>query len=301
LNQENKIGLSIVIPVYNEDYAIRSALESLRKFLMSVMQESDFEIILVDDGSTDETAAKASTVSGVQVIKRPKNLGYGAAIKTGVRKARFDWVLIMDGDGQHSPEPIVDFLEAVKKGYDMVIGARQKKSHTLWHREPGKQVIKLAANLLADEKIPDLNSGMRIFNKQIFTRYESIYPNGFSITTTMTLAFMGDGYAVKFIPITTLPREGRKSNVRFVRDGINALVLVIRTISLFNPLRIFLPVGLGISVFGAVYSIYNIIGYNRPSRTAVILVVVGVLIFFFGILADQLALLRKQQSNDRIL
>jgi glycosyltransferase involved in cell wall biosynthesis len=297
---KSKIGLSVILPAFNEEAAIGQTLESLRNSLLSMFDENNFEIILVDDGSTDRTAENAFAVSGVQVIRRPKNLGYGAAIKAGVRHAKFDWIFLMDADGQHTPEFINDFYQSIEEGYDMAIGARQKESHTLWHREPGKQLLKLVANFLSDEKIPDLNSGMRIFNKRIFTKYEPLYPNGFSITTTMTLAFIGDGYAVKFIPITTLSRVGRKSNVKIIRDGLNVMILILRTISLFNPLRIFLPAGSLLTIVGVAYSINNIILYSRPSRTAIILIIVGVLIFFFGVLADQIALLRKQRDNNRL-
>jgi len=299
LNQKNKICFSVVIPTYNEEAPIGHVLESLRDFLLSFLTEEDFEIIVVDDGSTDATAKNASAVSGVRVIRRPKNMGYGATIKTGIRNAKFEWIFLMDGDGQHKPESINDFLQAIEEGYDMAIGAREKRSYTLWYRELGKKLMKIVANLLADEKIPDLNSEMRVFNKKVFTKYEPLYPNGFSITTAMTLAFMGDGYTVKFIPITTLPRVGRKSNVKIIRDGLNTLIIILRAISLFNPLRVFIPTSVAIGLLCIVYSIFGFMIASRIPRTSIILIVVSVLIFLFGILADQLALLRKQHTSDQ--
>ena len=291
------VKFSVVIPAYNEEAAIENTLRSCIEHLSS-LDSGDYEIIMVDDGSTDATSAKAANFKEVKVLSLPRNLGYGAAVKSGVRAAKFDWILILDGDGQHNAESLAGFLDSVREGYDMVIGARQEGSHKSWVREPGKKLLGIVANFLSDEKIPDLNSGMRIFKKSIFYRYEPLYPNGFSISTTLTLAFIGDGYSVKFIPITTRRRVGRHSNVRIMRDGFNTLIMILRTISLFNPLRVFIPASILSFSLGFLHALINIIWLGRLSNTSIILIVAAIILFLFGILADQLALLRRQMWNN---
>ena len=289
----------MILKIQATEYRVIESLLGPLSESLSSLSPDDYEIIVVDDGSTDGTSVKAQNFEGIKVLRLPKNLGYGAAVKSGVRASRFDWILIMDGDGQHRPEFLDDFFAAVREGYDMAVGARQEGSHRNWVREPGKQLLKIAANFLADEKIPDLNSGMRIFKKDIFLKYEALYPNGFSISTTMTLAFLGDGYAVKYIPIRTLKRVGRKSNVRMFRDGINTLVMILRTISLFNPLRVFIPTSLVSLAIGFSHAVVNVTYYGRISNTTIIFTVAAALFCLFGILADQLALLRRQQGSNK--
>jgi len=296
MEESSTIRFSLVIPAYNEEEAVEGTLRSVSDRLSSYPAD-DYEILFVDDGSTDKTVEKAESFPGVKVIRLPRNLGYGAAIKAGVRSSRFDWVMIMDSDGQHSLEFLDGFLEAARQGYVMAVGARKEGSHKQWFREPGKWLLRFFANMLADVKIPDLNSGMRLFKKSIFYKYEPLYPNGFSISTSMTLAFIGDGYPVKFVPIKALKRVGRQSNVRMLRDGFNTLVTIVRTISLFNPLRIFIPASLFTLTVGFTHALLNVLEYGRISNTSIVFSVASVLLFLFGVLADQIALLRRQHGN----
>ena len=291
-----KPDISIVIPAYNEEEGIVLTLQHLKKKLAEMSALSEYEIIVVDDGSDDRTGDIARSFDCVKVISQPHNMGYGAAIKAGVRAAKFGWILTLDSDGQHRLNELGPFIEAQNQGYDLIIGSRQKKSHKLWVRQPGKELMRITANYLADEKIPDLNSGMRLFKKSVFLRFMPLYPNGFSISTTVTLAFLGDGYGVKFVPIATYERVGRKSNVHIVKDGFNAIIMIMRAISLFNPLRVFIPASIICAAFGIYMTVSNLIQYGRVPNTGVVMMLASLLIFLFGILADQFSLLRRQHS-----
>ena len=296
MSDKKNIKFSIIVPAFNEGNSVKNILEDLASYLESNFSRDRYEILVVDDGSTDSTFERAGSVEGVKVYRQPMNLGYGAAIKRGVREAAFDWIFLMDSDGQHKVENLDEFIGKAEEGYLLVIGARKKNSHSLWWRQPGKRLINTIANLLSDVPILDINSGMRLLRKDVFLRYEAIYPNGFSITTTMTLAVAGDGFPMAFVPITTYPREGRSSNVSFIKDGINTLVNVVRAISLFNPLRVFIPSSLVCLALGLYYGITNILNLGRLSRTSIVCLMIGALLFLFGILADQLALLRRQHG-----
>jgi glycosyltransferase involved in cell wall biosynthesis len=289
-------GVSIIVPAYNEEEEIGSTLQRFLQSLSCVSSCPQYEVIVVDDGSKDKTADIARLFDDVKVICRPHNMGYGAAIKTGVKSAKYEWILTLDGDGQHRPGDINLFFEAQNEGYDLIIGSRQQGSHKAWTRQPGKELMRIVANYLADEKIPDVNSGMRLFKKNIFFEFMPLYPNGFSLSTTMTLAFLDDGYSVKFVPITTYKRVGGKSNVHILRDGFNAIIMIMRAVSLFNPLRVFIPASVICGVFGSSMTLYNIIRYGRVPNTGVLMLLGALLIFLFGILADQFSLLRRQHS-----
>lgn len=171
--------VSIIVPAYNEEDGISLTLQHLKEYLLGISCVNEYEIIVVDDGSCDKTADNANLFDGVKVICQPQNMGYGAAIKAGVRAAKYEWILTLDSDGQHSPEDLHFLFEAQREGYDLIIGSRQKESHKLWIRRPGKELMRITANYLADKKIPDLNSGMRLFKKNVFLVFMPLYPNGF--------------------------------------------------------------------------------------------------------------------------
>jgi glycosyltransferase involved in cell wall biosynthesis len=287
-----KPQLSIIIPAYNEDAIIGPVLERL----MSRYAEEHYEVIVVDDGSTDGTSDIAKA-TGASVIRHHCNKGYGAAIKTGVRKAKADIVLIMDADGQHNPDDIQNLMSFMDE-YDMVVGARQKGSHFTLGRRPWKMLLGAVANYLAERNIPDLNSGFRAIKKQRVLEFMHILPNGFSFSTTITLALLKAGYDVKYTAIRTLEREGRRSSVNFARDGARTIMLIIRTIVLFDPLRVFAPVSVLLFLIGFPFAIYGIVRYRSVPATSVIIVLSSILIFLFGVLADQVSALRRQVSDE---
>lgn len=204
--------VSIVIPVYNEEKSILELVNRLKKF------EYSNEIIVVDDGSTDNTYELIKD-AGIKVIRHPYNKGYGAALKTGIRNSNSDIVLFMDADGQHKPEDVKTILEHMDT-YDMVVGKRTKASKVSLLRRCGKKILKIVANYLSGREIPDLNSGFRAIRKDVVKEFMHILPNSFSFTTTITLACFLAGYSVHYVPIDAPERMG-KSKIKPFRDGFN--------------------------------------------------------------------------------
>lgn len=283
-----RAGVSIVVPAYNEEKGIGPVLERLQQ----VMVDSGltYQIIVVDDGSTDNTAEIASQFP-VRLIRHSTNKGYGAALKTGVRAATHDIIITMDSDGQHDPADIPRFVELMKT-HDIVIGARTKQSHAPFLRRPGKWFLGVVANYLAGVRIPDYNSGFRAFRREVFMRFAHFLPNGFSFSTTLTLAVLKEGYDIAWPPITVSPRVGT-STVNLVKDGYNILLLILRTIVLFDPLKVFMPPSLALGLFGILFSAYGLIRFRAFPESGVLLVVTAIFLFFFGILADQISALRR--------
>ncbi len=277
--------VTVVIPAYNEEGALPALLDDL------AAPPEGYEVIVVDDGSNDRTREILKS-RGIPVISHPYNLGYGAALKTGIRRAGGEIVAIMDADGQHRLADVAG-LAARIGDYEMVVGARTRGSQTSPLRKPFKAILGWVANYLSGTKIPDLNSGLRIFRREAVQEFLPILPNGFSFSTTITLAFLTAGYPIAWVPITAAAREGRPSNVRVVVDGFNSVMLIIRTIALFNPLRVFLPVAFFLLALGGAYLVEELIRTQRIPGGAVLIVLAGIFTFFFGILADQISLIRK--------
>lgn len=281
-------ALSVVIPAYREAAAIAEVVRETGTALAGI----EHEILVVDDGSDDDTAAQARA-AGARVIDHPMNKGYGASLKTGIRFARYEWIALLDGDGQHDPRDLLKLMDAMDERYDMVIGARDAASFQYASRLPGKRFLQWFAAFLVGERPADVNSGMRLFRKADVLPLFPLLPNGFSFTTTQTLAMLKDAFRVGAVPITTRRREGEPSTVRF-RDGLAAALLIIRIAALFNPLKVFMPISGALMILGAGYAGVNIALHelNIPDG-AQLLVIAGVVIFCFGILADQLASIRR--------
>lgn len=290
----NSKTVSIIIPAYNVEGSISTVLEGLRAW------RDRAEIIVIDDGSTDRTAEIAER-AGVRVIRHRVNKGYGAALKTGIRAAQGDVIVMMDSDGEHNATYIQALLDAMPDN-EMVVGARSKGSHAPLLRRPGKWILGKVANYLAETNIPDLNSGLRAFRKDIVLRFMPILPNGFSFTTTLTLALFKEGYNIAYVPITTTPRVG-KSTVDPIRDGINTLMLIIRIIALFDPIKVFLPMSIALFLIGVVYwiasGVYRYVSNIVPAfhipTGAMLMMLSAVIVFMFGILADQVSAMRRER------
>jgi glycosyltransferase involved in cell wall biosynthesis len=288
--------VSIIIPAYNEQDSIGPVLKALDHW------RDRAEVIVVDDGSTDRTAEIAER-EGIRVLRHRRNKGYGAALKTGLRAASGDVVVMMDADSEHSAGQIALLLDCFDDN-DMVVGARAKGSHAPLLRRPGKWVLSQVANYLAQTRIPDLNSGFRAVRRDVALRFLHILPNGFSFTTTLTLALFKEGYNVAYVPITTRARVG-KSTVNPIRDGLNTVMLIVRVVALFDPLKVFLPASLALFLLGAAYWIGSILYRSQQPNLmsaaihipsgAVILLVSGVIVLMFGILADQISAIRREK------
>ena len=277
--------VSIIIPCYNEEESIGGVLQDIKDL------GKDYEIIVVDDGSTDNTQDILVGVKGVEVIRHPYNKGYGAALKTGIRKAKSNIILTMDSDGQHAPEDILKLLDNID-GFDMVTGIRKNATFSLF-RKPAKKLLNLIGGFLVGKCIPDINCGFRVFKKDKVLEFMSIIPNGFSFTVTTLLAFLKSAYDVKYVPIGCKKRIGRTSNVEFFKDGLQTLLLIVRVIVLFNPLKIFVPISIFLFTIGTIYALtYIILIFHIPTGAS-LLILSSFIIFSFGILADQISAIRR--------
>jgi glycosyltransferase involved in cell wall biosynthesis len=286
---------TIVVPAYNEAEGLPEVLAGL----IHARGERPWEILVIDDGSTDATSAAAEQLreKRVQVIRHPVNRGYGAALRTGIRAATHPIVVTFDADGQHDPADVERLIAALGDAA-MVVGARKRGSHRDWPRAPGKAVLGVTSNFLVGQRIPDLNSGLRVFRREVIMKYLHLLPDGFSASTTSTIALLKRGHAVAWVPIRTRVRTGR-SMVRPWRHGPGALLLALRLITLFDPLRVFLPPALllmgGGTLTGAYYFVYAPSGIGGVSTGSLLLYLTGVILFFSGLLADQLSALRLER------
>ncbi|MBL7156557.1 MAG: glycosyltransferase family 2 protein [Candidatus Omnitrophica bacterium] len=275
--------VSIIIPVYNEEKSINGILSQLIKLY------PDFEIIVIDDGSRDDTYKLIQNFN-VKNIRHSFNKGYGASIKTGIRAARGSFICTLDGDGQHDPEDIRKFLEEMNN-YDMVVGERECRFKESALYSFGKKIINSTANYLSRTRIPDLNSGFRLIKKDIVMKYMHLLPNGFSLSTTLTIALLRDGYNIKYVPISASKRFGKSKVTLF--DGMQAFLLVIRLMTIFSPLKLFLPAAFLTFLGGAFLLVYDIIHSNIQDITLLI-IFSGILIFFLGLIVDQMAHIRRE-------
>ena len=281
---------TIVIPAFNEEDVIRISLDRIVEEELHLRHE----IIIVDDGSDDRTHEIISEYP-VKVLRHHVNKGYGAALKTGIRHAEGDRVIMMDSDGQHDPRYIAE-IEKLLDNCDMVIGERSSTSFQVKRRKAGKRLIKRIGEYLVGQKLPDYNSGFRGFRKDIIESMLHLMPNGFSFSTTSTLAFIKEGYNVGTLPIEVSQRQGRKSNVKTVRDGSKTILLLFRIIMLFNPLKVFFPASVISFLAGVVFGIAGYIVYDRFSNGAVVLTMLGMFLFFIGLVADQISIMNRRKQ-----
>lgn len=277
-------GVSIIIPAYNEVDALQSVLESL----MEVFGKRgwNYEIIVVNDGSTDASADVLGQYKSMcQVVEHPRNRGYGAALKSGIRISKFDILVIIDADGSY-PSDAIPTLLAQMNDKHMVVAARAGEDVNIpFVRKPAKWIIGKLANYVSSTEIPDLNSGLRVMDRSIVADYLHILPDGFSFTATITLAMLADGYQVSYVPINYAKRLG-KSKIRPIRDTLNFIQLILRTVLYFEPLKVFLP--LAVSFFGLSLLLLLYRAFYRGSFgvTIVLLCVTGVQLLAIGSLAD---------------
>ncbi len=296
---EKNMKISAIIPSYNEEMAVSESVNNLIHYLSQIKNEReiiDYEIIVIDDASTDRTNEILQKIHGIKIITHPYNKGYGASLKTGVKHSQCEWLLFFDADGQHKPEYIKEFLKYANQ-YDMIIGSRQGYKGPFW-RQPGKKLIHWIANYLAGRKIPDLNCGLRLLKRECFLRFNHILPDGFSLSTTTTLAFFKEGLNVKYVPVTINKRTGRSSLK--VTDGFKTLMLTVRLIMLFSPLKIFVPIAIIGFIASFLWAGYNLINSNFAtiSKSSGFIFVASLLIFLFGLLADQVAAIRRELKRN---
>ena len=276
-------SVSVVIPAMNEAGAIAEVITRLRT------AAPWREIVVVDDGSSDRTAEDARA-AGARVIRHPYNKGNGAAVKTGIRNATGEYVLIVDADGQHSPDDARRLVERLGE-YDLVIGARAPSSQATVGRRSGNALLNALAGYLSGRPIPDLTSGFRAARRDCLREFLHLLPNGFSTPTTTTLAFIRAGYNVAFEPIEARQRTGQ-SKIRFARDGARFFLILLKIITLFSPLRIFMPVSVLAFGVGTAYGLVNFAVDGRIPNGAVVLILFAVIVFLVGLVSEQVAALR---------
>ena len=276
-------SVSVVIPACNEAGAIADVVRELAGIA------GWSEILVIDDGSSDDTAAHASA-AGARVLRHPYRKGNGAAVKTGIRAAAGEYVLIIDGDGQHRP---ADALRVVARlgEYDLVVGARAPGTQAGLTRRAGNAVLNGLASFLTERQIPDLTSGFRAARRECLVEFMHLLPNGFSTPTTTTMAFLRAGYNVAFEPVEARPRVGA-SKIRLSSDGPKFLLIMMRVMTIFSPLRIFLPISVVSLLAGAAYGIYTVIEQGKIPNGAVLLIMFAVIVFLVGLVSDQVAALR---------
>ena len=279
----NAAETSVVIPAFNEAASIGLVVRDLAS------AAGWLEILVIDDGSTDETGAHAAE-SGARVIRHPYNKGNGAAVKSGIRQATGLFVLIVDADGQHRPADaarLVSHLDA----YDLVIGARSVATQATLARRLGNAALNAIASYLTEQPIPDLTSGFRAARREYLLEFIHLLPNGFSTPTTTTLAFMRAGYSVRFEPVEAAQRQGM-SKIRLGSDGFNFFLILLKVITLFSPLRIFAPVSAAAFLLGAGYAAWTIVTQSHVTNSSVLLILLSVVILLVGLVSEQIASLR---------
>ncbi len=287
----NSCQVTIMIPAFNEEETIAKDID----VIVEAMGKTDYryEIIVVDDGSTDKTAQIMKGRKEVKLIQHSYNRGVGAARKTGILKAKGEIIVMTDGDGTYPNQDIPKLLD-YSKDYDMVVGARVGKNVT-WPliRRPARWFIRKFASYLIATKIPDLNSGLRVFKKDLARKFFGILPDGHSWVSTITLAFLANGYTIEYVPIDYYKRKG-KSTIHPIRDTYNFILLVIRTVMYFNPLRIFLPLTALILIGAIIRTLYDATVLHRIKESDIMLFLTGLIIGVLGLLADLIVRLQKR-------
>ena len=277
----SELSVTILIPAFNEERSLEETVAALSR---QRAHFKDLEIVVIDDGSGDRTAEIARRLP-VTLIEHERNRGYGAALKSGLRAAKYDYILITDADGTYPLEDVPK-LAADAPDFDMVVGARTGDVvHIPLLRRPAKWLITRLAEYLSGRKIPDLNSGMRIFRKDVALKFLTLYPDGFSFTTTITLAMLTNHYRVKFIPINYHKRVG-KSSIHPVRDFTNFTILIIRICACFKPLNVFVPPAMILMIVGLLKGIRDYLLLEHIGLLAGLLVLAGIQMLFIGLLAD---------------
>ena len=280
---------SVVVPAFDEGASIGPLVSELRA-------AADWrEILVVDDGSQDETAERAR-MAGAVVIQHPYNKGNGAAVKTGIRQATGIYILIIDADGQHRPSD-ARRLVAHLDTYDLVVGARSVHTQATALRRFGNAVLNWTASYLTEASIPDLTSGFRAARRSCLIEFLHLLPNGFSTPTTTTLAFLKAGYNVRFEPIDAAPRQG-ESKIRLVSDGTGFLLILLKMITIFSPLRIFLPISAAAFAVGAAYALWTIFTQSHVTNSSVLLILLSVVIFLVGLVSEQISSLRFEGRRE---
>jgi glycosyltransferase involved in cell wall biosynthesis len=276
---------SVLIPAYNEAHAVGDLVVALTGVARW------HEVIVIDDGSTDATAERAAS-AGARVVRHPYNKGNGAAVKTGLRQASGRYVLVVDADGQHPPQDALRLVSHLDE-HELVVGARSADSQASWSRRIGNGLLNGMASYLTGRPIPDLTSGFRAARRDCLMEFIHLLPNGFSTPTTSTMSFIRAGYSVKFEPIVAARRLGT-SKIRLGSDGARFVLILLKVITIFSPLRLFVPVSLAMFALGAGYAAWTIATQAHVTNSSVLLILSSIVILLIGLVSEQIASLRSE-------
>jgi glycosyltransferase involved in cell wall biosynthesis len=279
---------SVVVPAFNEAASVAPLIAALS----GVAQWR--EIIVVDDGSSDGTG-EAAKVAGATVVRHPYNKGNGAAVKSGVRRASGDFILIIDADGQHRAEDALRLVAALEQ-FELVVGARSAATQATTGRRLGNATLNALASYLTGRQIPDLTSGFRAARRDCLLEFLHLIPNTFSTPTTTTLAFIKAGYSVSFVPIDAAQRHGQ-SKIRLGRDGARFFLILLKVITIFSPLRIFVPISVATFATGAAYALWTIATQSHVTNSSVLLILSSIVFLLIGLVSEQIAALRFERPR----
>lgn len=284
-------NVSIVMPAKNEAGGLRLVIPGLQRHCPGA------EIIVVDDGSTDDTAALCREL-GARVVSHPYSKGNGAAIKSGARAATRQILVFMDADGQHKPEDVPRLLARLREGYDMVVGARNMASQAGAHRAAANSLYNALASWMVEQKVADLTSGFRAVTAERFRQFLYLLPNGFSYPTTITMSFFRAGYSIAYEPIEAPKRIG-KSHIRVLRDGVRFFLIIFKIGTLYSPLKLFVPISLAFFATGLAYYGYTWANFSRFTNMSALLFITSILVFLIGLISEQISSLNYKDSAER--
>ena len=292
-----KKAISFIVPAFNEEQSLVQVLTSLNEHLKELNIE--YEILVIDDGSSDSTASLASYFfnqnpkTGV-LIQNGRNRGYGYSLKHGAREAKHPYLFFYDADGQHRGDQVSKLVEACTPSTRLIIGKRSDGKATPAWRKPGKAVIKKVTNIITRTDFPDLFSGFRLWDRRSFLEMMGILPNGFSISTTSTVASQFTGIDIQWVEIEVEKRVGKSSAT--VWDGFRILLLLVRIITLFSPLRVFLPISILVGILGMYFTVTSYIEQEVSSIRGLIALLISLTIALQGLLVDQISALRRGEK-----
>jgi glycosyltransferase involved in cell wall biosynthesis len=291
--EENNPVVSVILPAYNEGAVIDRVIQRIIKTFEG--SKLSYELLVIDDNSDDNTGWIAQQ-AGARVITHPYNIGNGASIKTGIRNARGEILIMMDADGQHPPEAIPFLLEKIG-AYDMVVGARTSSSESVLHRNIANKIYNALATYVSGRKVEDLTSGFRAIKSQVARNFVYLLPNRFSYPTTITLATLRSGRSLAYIPIDAKRRIG-KSKIRLLRDGIRFFLIILRIATFYSPLKVFIPVSIFTFLLGFGYGLFKVLALNSPyGPTSAMLMTMSLVIFMVGLVSEQVAQMRFEGSE----
>ena len=280
--------VTFVLPTFNE--------EGVGEVVGEIRRLHPGSAVLVVDGGSSDRSAELAAAAGARVIRHPYNKGNGAAVKTGLRNAASEFVVLLDADGQHPPQDAARLIEKLGE-YDLVIGARDAGAETEWGRRVANSVFNGLASYLAGLPIPDLTSGFRAGRRDRLLEFVHLYPNGFSYPTTSTLSFVRAGYDVAFVPVTTRLRRRGRSKIRPLQDGVGFLLIILKLITLYNPLKFFLPLAAAFAALGAAYGTLSFLVRGRIANGAVLAWITAMFVFLIGLISEQISALRSERRD----